>query len=123
LPFSLFYCPSVYFFAIWYILWSIGIYFPILVCYNGKNLATLSIAAICSPCRNRGNVESMSNFFHICNSDRIHHLISAYFYLDRFFSPQKILLFIVPTKITPFYMTKTVCLPYLDGYTYYSPDF
>jgi hypothetical protein len=27
--------------AIWYILWLFGIFFPVLVCFNKKNLATL----------------------------------------------------------------------------------
>jgi hypothetical protein len=31
----------VYFTAIWYILWSFGIFFPVLVCCAEKNLATL----------------------------------------------------------------------------------
>jgi hypothetical protein len=30
-----------YFMAIWYILWSFGILFPILLCCTKKNLATL----------------------------------------------------------------------------------
>jgi hypothetical protein len=40
-PFILFYGLSVYFVAIWNILWLFGIYFPVLVCCTKKNLATL----------------------------------------------------------------------------------
>jgi hypothetical protein len=29
--------------AIWYILWSFGIFFPVLVCCTKKNLATLHV--------------------------------------------------------------------------------
>jgi hypothetical protein len=36
----LFYCYWKYFMAIWYILWSFGIFFPILVFCTKKNLAT-----------------------------------------------------------------------------------
>jgi hypothetical protein len=36
-----FYGHLVYFAAIWYILWSSGIFFPVLVCCSKKNLATL----------------------------------------------------------------------------------
>jgi hypothetical protein len=38
----LFYCYWKYFMAIWYILWSFGIFFPVLVFCTKKNLATLT---------------------------------------------------------------------------------
>jgi hypothetical protein len=41
-PFCLFYGQTVYFTEIWYILWSPGIFFPVLVCCTDKNLATLA---------------------------------------------------------------------------------
>jgi hypothetical protein len=37
----LFYGHSKYFMAIWYILSSVGIFCPVLVCCSKKNLATL----------------------------------------------------------------------------------
>jgi hypothetical protein len=37
--------PLVFFMAIWYILWSLGVCLPILVFYTKKNLATLSSSA------------------------------------------------------------------------------
>jgi hypothetical protein len=39
--FCLFYGQMVCFMAIWHILWWFGIFFPVLVCYTEKNLATL----------------------------------------------------------------------------------
>jgi hypothetical protein len=36
-----FYGHLVYFIHIWYILWTFGIYTPVLVCYTMKNLATM----------------------------------------------------------------------------------
>jgi hypothetical protein len=39
--FGLFYGHWKYFMAIWNILWSFGIFFPVLVCCTKKNLATL----------------------------------------------------------------------------------
>jgi glucose-6-phosphate-specific signal transduction histidine kinase len=38
---GIFYGHLVSFKAIWYILWSFGIYFPVLVCCSKKNLTTL----------------------------------------------------------------------------------
>jgi hypothetical protein len=38
---SIIYAKMVYFMAIWYILCSFGIFFPVLVCCAEKNLATL----------------------------------------------------------------------------------
>jgi hypothetical protein len=38
---GIFYGYRKYFMAIWYILWSFGIFFPVLVCCTKKNLATL----------------------------------------------------------------------------------
>jgi hypothetical protein len=40
-PFCLLYDQLVHFEAIWYILWSFSIFFPVLVCCNKENLATL----------------------------------------------------------------------------------
>jgi hypothetical protein len=40
-PFGLFYGHWKYFMAIWYILWSFGIFPPVLVSCTKKNLATL----------------------------------------------------------------------------------
>jgi hypothetical protein len=40
-PFCLLYGQMVYFIAVWYILWSIGIFLPALVYCTKKNLATL----------------------------------------------------------------------------------
>jgi hypothetical protein len=40
-PVGIFYDHLVYFMIIWYILWSYGIFFLILVCCSKKNLATL----------------------------------------------------------------------------------
>jgi hypothetical protein len=36
----------VYFAAIWYVLWSLGMFFPVLVCCNKENLATLTYIRI-----------------------------------------------------------------------------
>jgi hypothetical protein len=36
----------VYFMAIWYILWLFGIFFPVLVCWTNKNLATLLVVTV-----------------------------------------------------------------------------
>jgi hypothetical protein len=33
--------------AIWYILWSFGIFFPLLVFWTKKNLATLEVIVVC----------------------------------------------------------------------------
>jgi hypothetical protein len=38
---GIFYCLSVYFMTIWYILGNFGIFSPFLVCCTKKNLATL----------------------------------------------------------------------------------
>jgi hypothetical protein len=38
---GIFYGRFVYFATIWYILWTLGIFFPFLVCCAKKNLATL----------------------------------------------------------------------------------
>jgi hypothetical protein len=43
-PFGLFYCHLIYFVVIWYNSWLFGTFFPILVCYAKKNLATLIMA-------------------------------------------------------------------------------
>jgi hypothetical protein len=40
-PFGIFYGHLVYFMAIWYIVWSLWYIFPVLVCSDKKNLATL----------------------------------------------------------------------------------
>jgi hypothetical protein len=40
--FGLFCCHLVYFVAVWYISWLFGIFLPVLVCCNKKNLATLT---------------------------------------------------------------------------------
>jgi hypothetical protein len=40
-PFGLFYGNWKYFMVVWYILWSLGIFFPVLVFCTKKNLATL----------------------------------------------------------------------------------
>jgi hypothetical protein len=47
-PFGLFYGHWKYFMAIWYILWSFGIFVPVLVSCTKKNLATL--LASCKLC-------------------------------------------------------------------------
>jgi hypothetical protein len=39
-----------YFMAIWYILWWFGIFFPVLVCYTKKNLATLRKCLVIYQC-------------------------------------------------------------------------
>jgi hypothetical protein len=41
LPFGIFYGNLVSFIVIWYILWSFGILFSVVVCCTEKNLATL----------------------------------------------------------------------------------
>jgi hypothetical protein len=33
--------PFVIFLAVWYVSWSFGAYFPVVVCFSKKNLATL----------------------------------------------------------------------------------
>jgi hypothetical protein len=37
---------SAYLVTIWYILWSSGIYFPFLVCFTKKNLATVEASRV-----------------------------------------------------------------------------
>jgi hypothetical protein len=44
-PFGMFYGHGVFLMAIWYICWPFGIFFPVLVCCNKKNLATLLVTA------------------------------------------------------------------------------
>jgi hypothetical protein len=43
---GVFYGQLVYFMSIWYIFWSFGMLFPVLVCYSKKNLATLHWSTI-----------------------------------------------------------------------------
>jgi hypothetical protein len=45
-PFGLFYGHLIYFVTIWNILWLFAIFFPVLVCCDKKNLATLVIISM-----------------------------------------------------------------------------
>jgi hypothetical protein len=51
-------CNFIYFMAIWYILWSFWYSFPVLVCCNRTNLATLK-----PTCPNKRSLSSWCHFF------------------------------------------------------------
>jgi hypothetical protein len=54
----------VYFIAIRHILWSFGAYFPILVCFTKKNLATLTPTTfVCDRCKASNESEQNGGFF------------------------------------------------------------
>jgi hypothetical protein len=53
----------VYFVAIWYILWLLGILFPVLMCCTKKNLATLIYAANVGACLLKYCPRTMADVF------------------------------------------------------------
>jgi hypothetical protein len=59
-PLCLFYGQIVYFMAIWYIMWSFGIFFPVWVYCTEKNLATLISMSTCLYQKLRGTVSLIS---------------------------------------------------------------
>jgi hypothetical protein len=61
-PLQIFYGHLVYFVVIWYILWSFGIFFPVLVSCTKKNLATLLLIGFFERNRCKGrNFTSIRN--------------------------------------------------------------